>query len=274
MIERKTIMVLVPVGVAVVVLGIILLATRNGCNAEPGGPPEGSPDESRTVTSPPGDQGVEAGPSRVSADKDPQIAEGGPRYFEPNDVITVVVTEYPDQTAKGSLLAIYSDGRQERRSDDSESPGRMTLAAPNRLGGELTVYMRPQDGQPKLWAFIGKLDKKQVSLPADADLMVGNQDLARVYLSFADEDRNLLENCRGVAFCSSVDSKAPLFFAALHDGAVQVTDYNSVPVDIVPGSYYMRAIISGNGKETFVPLGRVEVDKEAREPYKIHLPSK
>jgi hypothetical protein len=196
------------------------------------------------------------------------------RQSEEQQSITISITDYPAGAKRGGLFAVYSQGLSRREFNDQASPGQMVLAGPNKLGGELAVYIRQSDVRFRVWAYIKSLDKTQISLPADADTVVTQQDLAEVSLSFAKEDQALLEYWTAVAFYNSADSQAPLFFAPLRQGPDQVTDYNNVPLEIVPGRYHARAVINKDGQETYVQIGMMDVIGREPKTYPVQLPYK
>jgi hypothetical protein len=188
--------------------------------------------------------------------------------------INVVVTDYPSKIEPGSLYAVYHDGVAKRGFYDNETPGQMTLQSPNRLGGELAVYFRKSEEAIRLWAYIWKVTSRQISLPADADLIVTDTDLVDCQLSFAKEDTALLVNWHGVGFFAAADTKLPLFFATMNVGDSSVTDYNNVTFKAVPGKYHTRAIVSKDGHERQVGLGTMEITGEKLKKYEIDVPYK
>jgi hypothetical protein len=186
------------------------------------------------------------------------------RQSEEQQSITISITDYPAGAKRGGLFAVYSQDLNRRQLDDQASPGQMVLEGPNKLGGELAVYIRQSGLHFRVWAYIKSVDDTEINLPADADMVVTQEDLAGVSLSFAKEDQALLEHWTAVAFYNSADSQAPLFFAPLRQGPEKVTDYNSVPLEIVPGRYHTRAVINKDGQESYVQMGMMDVIGSSR----------
>jgi hypothetical protein len=196
------------------------------------------------------------------------------RQLQEQQNIAISITDYPAGAKKGGLFAIYRHGPVRREFNDQESPGQMVLAGPNKLGGELAVYIRQLGLHFRVWAYIKSLDKTQISLPADADMVVTQQDLAEVSLSFAQQDQALLKYWTGVAFYNSAGSQTPLFFAVMRAEPNQVADYNNVPLEIVPGRYHARAVINKDGQESYVQLPMIDVVGPEPKTYPVEIPYK
>jgi hypothetical protein len=190
------------------------------------------------------------------------------RQTAEQEKITLHITEPLPAEA---VLAEYDDGTGARRFAPAGSPTQLELMGPNKLGGELAVYTSPN---LTLWCYVKHLAKRDVDIPADADLVLTEQNLVKAALSFSDEDINLLRQWAGVEFYESADSRLPLFTAGLRPATAPQTDYNDVPVRIAPGRYHMRAIITDGGQESRVPLGMIEITAEQSRTYPVYVPYK
>jgi len=86
------------------------------------------------------------------------------KRIEREEEIRIVVGEYPQGAAKGRLVAIYGGGTRNREFTDHRSHGQLTLKGPNKLGGELAIYIMDADGPLPVWAYISNLGRRDVNL--------------------------------------------------------------------------------------------------------------
>jgi len=195
--------------------------------------------------------------------------------LEREEAINIVVGKYPEQVAAGRLMAVYTDGTQQRECYDYENPGHLTLSGPNKLGEELGVYIRQAGGPLRLWCYIKSLNKRDVNLPGDADRVIKAADLEDVYLSLTGADKSFLDNCEGLWLYPSEGTKMQIgwFAVVLHSRSVQFKEYGKVPVRVVPGRYDMRALVRGGG-DKIVPFGTVDIGNENGKVYTVKLPNK
>jgi len=264
-----------------VILVVVIVAVQSGGDGDSSGDRIGVSDDDMTgaivgggEANEPSGLGLGQGDGQEAVGVGGVEVEGDVAWPEPDEAISVVVTGYPSEILPGGLYAVYHDTVVKRDFYDNESPGRMTLKGPNRLGGELAVYFRKSEEIVRLWAYVKKVSKRQISLPADADLVVAETDLVECYLSFAKEDMALLVNWEGVGFFASADSKLPLFFAAMNVGTLRVADYSKVGFKAVSGLYHIRAIVNKDGHERQVSLGTLEISPEKLRQYEIDVPYK
>jgi len=195
------------------------------------------------------------------------------KRLEIEEAITVTIQKDAIQGQEGPLVCLYSVGEKNREFHNGQSSGQMTLKGPNKLGGELVVYTSPPGQHFRSWCYIKNLQKRNVSLPDDADWSATREDLIEVYLSFPDEQKQFLDSWQGVIFYPSKASNVRLFGALLHVGSIQLTNYGKVPLKIVPGKYYMKALVIKGRTEVFMPIGQLEIGKEPGKTYTINLPS-
>jgi len=198
----------------------------------------------------------------------PHVAES----IEETEKLVVNIARYPaGVTSVEELSAGYDDGQTERRF--SVSDGKLVLQGPNKLGGELAVYIAEPNKPLRLWCYVRKLEKRQVTVPDDAELVVSDDRLVDASLSFAAEDAALLRNVRAVAFYTSPDSKQALFYWPVGTSLPKAGPAK-VPVRITPGRYFVRAIVEKAGQLSYVPLGMLEVTAEKQKTYPLELPYK
>ena len=195
------------------------------------------------------------------------------KRLEIEEAITVTIQKDAIQGQEGPLVCLYSVGEKNREFHNGQSSGQMTLKGPNKLGGELVVYTSPPGQHFRSWCYIKNLQKRNVSIPDDADWSATREDLIEVYLSFPDEQKQFLDSWQGVIFYPSKASNVRLFGALLHVGSIQLTNYGKVPLKIVPGKYYMKALVIKGRTEVFMPIGQLEIGKEPGKTYTINLPS-
>jgi hypothetical protein len=277
--DSKLIWALVAAGLAVILI-VTIVAVQSGGDGDSSGDENGASDDMTGTIVDGGEAYEPSGPGLGQGGGEDAVGVGGVEVEgdvarpEQDETISVVVTDYPSEILPGGLSAVYHDTVVKRDFYDNETPGRMTLQGPNRLGGELAVYFRKSDETLRLWAYVRKVSKRHIGLPADADIVVGETDLVESYLSFAKEDVALLVNWEGVGFFASADSKLPLFLAAMNVGTLEVADYSKVPFKAVSGQYHIRAIVSKDGHERQVSLGTLEVRPEKLSKYEIDVPYK
>lgn len=187
------------------------------------------------------------------------------RRLSEEEKITVNFTTVPDPY----LVILYDDGdRSKEESPIIHEGDTVVIKGPNKLGGELGVF--PTKSRGKCWAYIKRLDKKSVTLPKDADIVVGEDELVELRVSVDKEDLAKVSKYKGITFYASSDSRLPLFWSGFQKLASQ--DPNApkeLPVRVLPGTYYVRV---GKPREDETPIGTVTVEGTDPEPYSVKLP--
>jgi len=197
------------------------------------------------------------------------------KQLQEQEKITVVIREYPDEKFTGRLTGIYRVEGEKSEFNDYKSPGQMELKGPNKLGGELAVYVN-ELGQPaRVWAYIQNLQGRNITLPDDAEQVFTEDDFVQVALSLTELKKKFnLAKWEAVVFYPSQESELFFFPAVLHEGSIQVTDYSNVPLEIAPGNYFIKACANdAEGRDIFIALASVEIDKTPGRTYTIKIPN-
>jgi len=179
--------------------------------------------------------------------------------------ITVTFTTVPDS----HFVVLYNDGDRSREGSPAEPGGDVVvMKGPNKLEGELGVFLAKSGG--RCWAYIRSLKKRSITLPKDADIVVSEDKLVELPISFDKVDLLKLSKYKAIAFYGSADGKLPLFGSSLRQLASQ--DPNApkeLSVKILPGTYYVRV---GTPREDESPIGTVTIKGRDPDPFSIELP--
>jgi len=150
-----------------VILVVVIVAVQSGGDGDSSGDRIGVSDDDMTgaivgggEANEPSGLGLGQGDGQEAVGVGGVEVEGDVAWPEPDEAISVVVTGYPSEILPGGLYAVYHDTVVKRDFYDNESPGRMTLKGPNRLGGELAVYFRKSEEIVRLWAYVCHLLKR------------------------------------------------------------------------------------------------------------------
>jgi len=195
------------------------------------------------------------------------------KEIEEKETITVKVTQRPGFAAESKFIGVYHDGIRHREFYQDELKDQLVLKGPNKLGGELLVsFISKPDRKLVLWAYLKNVTNRDINLPEDADFKTKEKELIQIYLSFADKDAEALKDFKAIAFYLTKNANLPMFWLALTRKGEQPDSlqYEKIPLKIIPGTYYIRAI-GKNDQE--VPLGKLPIDKEKPKTYAIHLPT-
>jgi len=182
--------------------------------------------------------------------------------------IVVRATEY----LPGRLVGIYDDGTRSREFYSANGERSLVLKGPNRLGGELMVYGMGADGRTQeAWAYTPKLDKRQVDMPKDAQLMVRKGDLIPITIGLTGARAELLSRYNGIGLYFSEATHIPLFLTSLPKSSVQGEPANvSVSIKVKPGTYAVRLM---DDKMESLPVTILTIGSEPSRTYTVELPA-
>jgi len=187
------------------------------------------------------------------------------RRLSEEEKITVRVTPVPESR----FVVMYDDGVRSREGSPAESGGDVVvMKGPNKLGGELAVFLT-KAGAP-CWAYIKSLDKRTITLPKDADIVISEDRLVELPVSMAKEDLPRLSKYKAIAFYGSADGKYPLFRSSLRKLAFEDPNAPKVlSVKILPGTYHVRV---GTPRKDETSIGTVTIKGRDPGPFSIELP--
>jgi len=189
--------------------------------------------------------------------------------LEEAEKITIKVSNLPQYSDVGQWVALYAEGARHRSSYVPDAEGKFVINGPNKLGGELALAFSSREKLTRrCWAYIRKLAKRDVNLPEDADIVVTEEDVIEVYLSFEDKDKEALAEYSVVALFESEQGKLPLFYSFLNSG--EGFDHKKVKLEVVAGKYEARCIAT---REKEVSLGTLNISEEVGKVYSVKLPS-
>jgi hypothetical protein len=192
------------------------------------------------------------------------------KKIEEAEKITVEINRRPGDVSAGELIGIYNDGTRNR--EFGESNGKVFLMGPNKLGGELAVYLVSKStGKSFLWAYVGEVTKRLVSLPQEADIVADEGDWFQIELLVKGKKKPLIDDLCGVAFFASGNRKVPLFGRKWERVTLggEGLYYKTVRVDVIAGRYDVRGI-NRDGKE-FI-LGQLDIGREYGKTYTLEVP--
>jgi hypothetical protein len=168
-------------------------------------------------------------------------------------------------------VGVYQEGTRSREFYSEQGERSLVLKGPNKLG-ELAVYGMGADGRTmEAWAYTPKLDKRQVDMPKDTQLMVRRSDLIPITISLTGARAELFSRYSRIAFYFSEATQWPLFTARLPALPAQGEPANvSASIDVKPGTYAVR--LMGEKMES-LPLTMLTVGSEPSKTYTIELPA-
>lgn len=152
------------------------------------------------------------------------------------------------------------------------------IPGPNKLGGELVVVgiMTGSSGQRFLcsYAYIRNLDKRIVSIPEDADLLMKKEDMIPVTIGFDATKAPESNKFRTLGFFEKKDSKMFLVGIPFNPASIRMKDNRyEFDISIAPGAYVLKLYGSDDsGPWTdLLNLGNIEI-KPDQKRYEVDIP--
>jgi len=180
--------------------------------------------------------------------------------------ITVTFEELPSK----SLVVLYKIGDHEREAPLTDLNSKcVEMKGPNKLGGELAVFRA--DSSARCWAYIKNLQKRDITLPKDADIICNMEDLVDLTIKFQDKDVDELVKQKAVAFYASPQAMLPLFGISLRSKLpeIQADAPKELTLKIKPGTYYARV---GEPMKDGIQLGAVTFNETGPNTWELKLP--
>jgi hypothetical protein len=152
------------------------------------------------------------------------------------------------------------------------------IPGPNKLGGELIIVNRmtgPNDSPFILsYAYIRELDKRNINIPEDADILLTKEDLIPISITFIATKVPEGERFKVLGFFEKKESKLFLLGVPFNPASIQTGD-NRQEFDILikPGSYFLKLYGRHNTSNWIdsLDLGTIEI-KPDQQRYEIILP--
>jgi hypothetical protein len=169
----------------------------------------------------------------------------------------------------GGLVAVYQVGTMGREFTP-DAAGLLVLKGPNKLGGELAVYPRT-GGANGVWAYIPKLEKRQVELPKDAQLLADPNNRVTARIAVNANENAVPAGYRQVRFYFSEDTHLPLFGKALSAPRTEGNRTIIAEVPAAPGTYHVR--LFGGDDRPELSLGMLKIESEQSKTYVVKIPT-
>ena len=143
---------------------------------------------------------------------------------------------------RGSLQVQYFNPKtREMRTAAIEANGTFRVRA-HDMGGMLRIVEQMRVGVG--WIYVRSVDKRELSLPRDADLVVEEEHLIRFDLKI--DESNLRDDLRGIALRMHEDDPAPMAWIAfdrVHEHLLNnLFEHKSIQFRFVPGQWYVEAL--------------------------------
>ena len=188
--------------------------------------------------------------------------------IEKEETITLQFSRFPDQKEQGAWLMEYYVGNESgsfRQIEDNT----YFKKGPNKLGGDLIVYYN-YDYYFSPWLYISNVQKRTLQLPADASIVIQEDEMISATVSLSQIDPNILSQYKMVGFFSSEDAKLPLFLILLVPEIMKKWQADDWQVDmkIRPGTYFTKLFTD---EETQLDMGVIYFTKEPGKTYTLSV---
>ncbi len=158
----------------------------------------------------------------------------------------------------------YDPKRGEETRQSVRSDGTFSFGA-RELGGDMRVTECNRSGEG--WMHIGAVDKRQLELPRDADLVVRKEDL--VAFEVRVPANAITDSLAGLFINVHPSDRFPMSWQVVRRGEAKrmLDESGKVAMRFVPGTYHLVGVYFDqvDGKETrrLVPLGRLVITKDS-----------
>jgi len=122
----------------------------------------------------------------------------------------------------------------------------------------------------EIWAYVQKLEKRDLVVPDEADLVVSADKLVNAEVLIKAKSKEVAVHVRRVEFFLSADANTEVFYARVSgDAADSVMKRGQVKV--LPGTYYVRAKVVGKETSEGMPVGVMNVSGESGKTYTVEF---
>jgi hypothetical protein len=185
---------------------------------------------------------------------------------EEDEKITLRFAHFPEQKQHGIWQAVYHDGNRSRGFEQA-GDGTFFLKGPNKLGGELLVYLHTdEDFHP--WLYVTTVQKRMFQFPADASIIVNEDSLVKVHLSLTGSDASLLAQCTRLDLRTKADARLPLFYLVPRGVSQGPQSDWQIDMRVLPCTYFLKLV---KNDETESDLGLLNISNEAGKTYSVRI---
>jgi hypothetical protein len=195
------------------------------------------------------------------------------KQTEQAQTIAVTISRRPEFASKGIFYGAYYDGTNERTFSEDDSSGPMIVKGAEKLGGELMVcFAWPREKMSPLrqraWAYMKNVQKRRISLPEDADVVLNEEDFIDIELAFDAERALEFLKDKTIGFYLWEGAKYPVFVG--RDKRMdEPTGELKVAMRVVPREYHVMGVEKVPEEGVF--LGKVTITGEAGRTYYLDV---